>query len=101
MHMTASAIVSPSKRPALRRLRWLVVGLVLAALGSGVVVFALGGGDWPWRFWFLLLQSAAILMFGASALLLPNAELIRKPFLKADLSRVIREALDGKRASSV
>jgi PAS domain S-box-containing protein len=34
-------------------------------------------------------------------LLLPNTELIRKPFLKADLSRVIREALDGKRAPSV
>jgi two-component SAPR family response regulator len=27
--------------------------------------------------------------------LLPDTELIRKPFLKADLSRVIREALDG------
>jgi len=125
MHMTASAIVSPSKWPALRRLRWLVAGLVLAALGGGVVVFALVGGDSPWRFWFLLLQSAAILMLGASALaaqvwakrpnikivyisgyapdpelLLPNTELIRKPFLKADLSRAIREALDGKRAPS-
>jgi hypothetical protein len=33
-------------------------------------------------------------------LLLPNTKLVRKPFLKADLSRVIREALDGKRTSS-
>jgi CheY-like chemotaxis protein len=30
-------------------------------------------------------------------MLLPDTELIKKPFLRADLSRVVREALDGKR----
>jgi PAS domain S-box-containing protein len=69
--ITASAMVPPDKWPASRRLRWLAVGLVLVALASGAAAFAVGNGDSPWVFWFLLLQAAAILMLGALALRMP------------------------------